>query len=441
MKTLRTITTSAALSALLLMAPFAAHAGKNATTLRSFYAALDGGNMEKAAGYLAANVMAYLPLSPEALDKAGYKQLGVAFKTAFPNMLHQFTEIAESKGVVSFKGVFSGTNTGPMMGNPPTGNRVELPFLGYFKFDKAGAISEVNIQFNAAYFNAQLMAGLDPNEKIGKAHQTIRAAYDALNRKDWNAFAALCDERNYTDVGVAPLPLTGVREAIEAYKQFYMAFPDLVIAVNEVATLSPTRYLLRVSLSGTHKAPLMGVPATGAIMKYDDCDIVEFDAAGKIIYHQPLKGGPEVMRQIGFDPVSGANKAAALNIMQKLDQRNLEAVVAACDPAATFTGWAPQPVDAKGYKAAMGALIAAFPDARFHVEDVIAEGDKVVVRHRFEGTHSGAAFQGTPRSNKRAVALATVTFQFRDGKAAALWLNADFLGILSQIGAIGGPGK
>lgn len=271
--------------------------------------------------------------------------------------------------------------------------------------------------------------------------QKIRAAYDALNRKDWNAFAAMCDAKNYRDVGVAPMPLVGVNEALAAYKQFFDAFPDLRIAVNEIAPLGPTRYLLRVTLSGTNTGPLMGMPPTGKRMQYDDCDLVEFDAAGKIIYHQPTKGGPEVFRQLGINPQTAANKQVALQMMQTLDKHDLDAVAAACAPGCRFNGWAPETLDVNGYKQAMSALIAAFPDARFVVDDVIAEGYKVVVRHHFEGTHTGAAFQGTPASGRKAIAAATVTVQMKDGKPVELWLNADFLGILMQIGAIPVSGK
>jgi len=45
-------------------------------------------------------------------------------------------------------------------------------------------------------------------------------------------------------------------------------------------------------------------------------------------------------------------------------------------------------------------LRAAFPDLRFTVLDQIAEGDKVAVRYRFQGTHLGD-FQGIPPTRKQ----------------------------------------
>jgi predicted ester cyclase len=48
----------------------------------------------------------------------------------------------------------------------------------------------------------------------------------------------------------------------------------------------------------------------------------------------------------------------------------------------------------------MIALFAAFPDTKFPIEDIIAVGDKVVVRYKINGTHKGA-FQGIPATGKK----------------------------------------
>ncbi|MDX1941706.1 MAG: ester cyclase family protein [Saprospiraceae bacterium] len=267
------------------------------------------------------------------------------------------------------------------------------------------------------------------------AKATIQNAYDALNRKDWNAFAALCDEKNYTDVNVAPTPIMGVWNALEAYKEFFNAFTDMKIAVNEIGMISPTRYLVRVTLSGKHTGTLMGIPATGKMMQYNDCDIVEVNAQGKIIHHEPIRGGSEVFRQIGVDPGSPtiANKQLVDNIMSELNRRNLDNVIKSYAADARFHGWAPQAIDVNGYKAAMSEILNAFPDSKFPILDMIADGDKVVVRHQLEGTHTGAAFQGIPVTNKKVLVPATVTLRFANGKVVEGWLNADFLGLMMQL--------
>lgn len=433
---------STAVFALAATASTPTWAGKYENSIRGFWADVDNGNFDQAVTFLHPDVEVYAPFSPVAINLEAYRQIGESFRMGFPDIQHQVLEVSESKTSAAARCYFSGTNTGSLMGNPATGNRVELPFLAYLTFDAAGLITRFEIRFDMANFNSQLMAGIDPNAEIEAAKKNIQAAYDALNSRDWQAFANLCDEKKFKDVGVAPEPMIGVWNAIEGYKQFFSAFPDLRIKINEIAVISPTRYLLRVNLSGTNTSILMGMPPTGKAMNYDDCDIVELDANGKIIYHQPTKGGSEVFRQLGIDPMGNqenANKNTVQQIMQTLDNRNLKGVVAACAPDCRFNGWAAEPLDANGYVAVMSDLLAAFPDSHFTVDDMIAEGDKVVVRHHFTGTHTGAAFMGTPVSNKKVSISATVTFELQDGKPIELWLNADFLGLLMQIGAVPMP--
>ncbi len=94
------------------------------------------------------------------------------------------------------------------------------------------------------------------------------------------------------------------------------------------------------------------------------------------------------------------NKAIAREHMQHIDRRDLEGAAAAYDPTAVCYGLAPQPLDLTGWKQSMSILLAAFPGSRFSIDDVIAEDDKVVVRHTLRGTHRGD-FQGIPPTGKR----------------------------------------
>jgi len=59
-------------------------------------------------------------------------------------------------------------------------------------------------------------------------------------------------------------------------------------------------------------------------------------------------------------------------------------------------------------------------------------------RHRLEGTHEGP-FQGIPPTGRR-VSVSGIDIQrWSDGKLQDLWLNADFLGMLQQLGVIPQP--
>ncbi len=134
------------------------------------------------------------------------------------------------------------------------------------------------------------------------------------------------------------------------------------------------------------------------------------------------------------------NKAVARKVMESLNQGQLDEAIKLYAPQVRFYGFAPMPLDVKGYRQVMGELLKAFPGAQFPVEDVIAEGDTVVVRHKFEGTQQNA-FQGVPASGKHVSVWAFATHHFRDGQVTEIYLNGDFMAILQQIGAVPTPGQ
>ena len=83
----------------------------------------------------------------------------------------------------------------------------------------------------------------------------------------------------------------------------------------------------------------------------------------------------------------------------------------------------------------IGSLRAAFPDVHYSVEDQIAEGDKVVVRYRFRGTHLGV-FQGMPPTGKQVTYPGILIYRLGDGKIAEQWTEFDLLGLLRQLGVL-----
>jgi steroid delta-isomerase-like uncharacterized protein len=81
-------------------------------------------------------------------------------------------------------------------------------------------------------------------------------------------------------------------------------------------------------------------------------------------------------------------------------------------------------------------LLAAFPDIRMEVEDVIASGDKAVARIRVTGTHKGE-FMGIPATGKSAsVNLIDITRFGDDGLAREHWGVVDQFALMQQLGVI-----
>lgn len=78
---------------------------------------------------------------------------------------------------------------------------------------------------------------------------------------------------------------------------------------------------------------------------------------------------------------------------------------------------------------------AAFPGSQLVFDDLLAVDDKVVCRFTLRGTHDGP-FQGLPPTG-RPVALAGITIlRFVNGLCVERWSQADFFGLLIQLGAL-----
>ncbi len=78
-----------------------------------------------------------------------------------------------------------------------------------------------------------------------------------------------------------------------------------------------------------------------------------------------------------------------------------------------------------------------YGDPHFVVEDLIAEGEKVLLRWFFTGKHIGP-FMGAEPTGKQISVGGMNLFQLVDGKIVEFWVNADDLGELQQLGALPG---
>ncbi len=83
---------------------------------------------------------------------------------------------------------------------------------------------------------------------------------------------------------------------------------------------------------------------------------------------------------------------------------------------------------------------AATPDLHFTIDDLLAEGDKVVIRWTAGGTQRGE-LMGIAPTNRRTSVTGISILRFANGKIAEGWINWDTLGLLRQLGAIPTPGQ
>jgi predicted ester cyclase len=76
-----------------------------------------------------------------------------------------------------------------------------------------------------------------------------------------------------------------------------------------------------------------------------------------------------------------------------------------------------------------------FPDVVSTIEDLIAEGDKVVARWRARATHLGEYMSILP-TGKEVEFTGISVYRIEAGKIAESWNEEDELGLMRQIGAI-----
>ncbi|GAA0273956.1 ester cyclase [Streptomyces polychromogenes] len=90
---------------------------------------------------------------------------------------------------------------------------------------------------------------------------------------------------------------------------------------------------------------------------------------------------------------------------------------------------------AQALKQVWVVLLRAFPDLHVTVEDVIAEGDKVVFRNTVTGTHQGD-YRGLPPTGKPVRYGEIFIFRFAGGRIAEVWGVVDVLAQLRQLGLV-----
>jgi len=91
------------------------------------------------------------------------------------------------------------------------------------------------------------------------------------------------------------------------------------------------------------------------------------------------------------------------------------------------------PWGVEGVRHLQDQVFSIWPDNHWTIEDMIAEGDKVVVRMTSRATHSGT-YRGIPATGRHVVFSSIWIYRLVDGKITEAWRSADDLGRVIQIG-------
>lgn len=82
------------------------------------------------------------------------------------------------------------------------------------------------------------------------------------------------------------------------------------------------------------------------------------------------------------------------------------------------------------------SLITAFPDGKFIIDDMIAEGDKVMLRWTYSGTNTGS-WMGAPPTGRKVSFSGMDLWRYNEaGRLAEIWFVTDRLVLMQQLGAM-----
>jgi len=131
------------------------------------------------------------------------------------------------------------------------------------------------------------------------------------------------------------------------------------------------------------------------------------------------------------------NKALVRRLYEALNDgpEAMEAVRAEIFAADAISHFSGQTLDYGAHAQFDGMVSAAFPDQRYTVEDLVAEGNKVTVRFTTRGTHLGE-FQGIPATGKSGCLAGIAICRVNSGKIVEQWVENDQLGLLQELGVI-----
>lgn len=298
------------------------------------------------------------------------------------------------------------------------------------------------------------------SDRIDRNKEVIHRFYKAVNTKHREEFNDIVHP-NFVNHGGAAGDIAGPKALIDSLDPFYSAMPDWHVTEDFVLA-EGDKVASRGTITGTHKGTFMGIPASNKAVQWTGIIIYRLDDDGKVIERWQDFDALGMLQQMGVVPPMGPPqmlkppveapplpRASAAQLAQSHDIVNkFYAALNARDYKAFDQVVAPNCLDhdpvpmqmpgGDGLKAQYQYVIAGFPDVKFKVEDVIADGDMVIARTTMDGNNTGF-FMITPATGKKAHWTAHRMFRIQNGQIVETWQNVDVIGLMVQLGLVPAP--
>lgn len=281
---------------------------------------------------------------------------------------------------------------------------------------------------------------------------------DIWQTQDLDALDALISP-DYVHHWGAGADVKGTAAFKKSLSDFFTAFPDTKTTVEETI-VDGGEVVLRYTNTGTQTGPLGALAPTGNVATYEGISIVhiscgqidevwtEIDGLGRL---QQLTGAagafaastpvPSRVKNAAASPAACAatseGEAADLvrswfDVWNTRDLASLDALGAA-DYVHHWGGQVPDTTDLNSYKQRIDGFLHAFPDLHATVDDVIVDGDLVVLRWTETGTQQGR-FGNIEPTGKNVTWTGINIFRVECGQLVESWNATDGIGLQQQLG-------
>jgi steroid delta-isomerase-like uncharacterized protein len=229
----------------------------------------------------------------------------------------------------------------------------------------------------------------------------------------------------------------------EALKQFWSsllaAFPDIHLTIQDQIA-EGDKVVTRWSCTGTHRGEFMGLTPTGKQVTTSGMSISRI-VEGKHVEVRQEWDTLGFLQQLGALPqATEANKALYRRLIEEGWNKHNLALLDELYADCVYYNPATGEIKGEALKQFLASMLAAFPDIRFTIEDLVAEGDKVVTRWSGTSTHQGE-FMGLAPTGKQVTVSGMISSRIVGGKNVEERVEMDTLRFFQQLGAVPPLGK
>jgi predicted ester cyclase len=118
------------------------------------------------------------------------------------------------------------------------------------------------------------------------------------------------------------------------------------------------------------------------------------------------------------------------------NRAELDAYLTLYDERVTLHGYGPEPMGLEAVRGFYEGIFAGLPGSRLEILDRVAEGDELVVRFVQRGRHDGE-LMGVAATGRDVELNGITILRFEGDRVIERWSQADMLGLMTQIGAVG----